>query len=84
LHKLKIVKEQIKNHPEKEVKKADLKGSSEIVFEPFEMAPLRRSWVALLRRSLTELRESVGALSCRHMLKVHHYLLLLFAEKTGR
>jgi hypothetical protein len=35
------------------VKNANLKRLFEIVFEPFEMAPLRRSSVALLRRSLT-------------------------------
>jgi hypothetical protein len=31
-----------------------LKGRFEIVFGPFEMAPLRRSRLAPLRRSLTE------------------------------
>jgi hypothetical protein len=35
------------------VKNTNLKGLSEIVFELILMAPLRRSWVALLRRSLT-------------------------------
>jgi len=36
------------------VKKPDLNPPSEIVFGPFEMAPLRRSCLALLNRSLTK------------------------------
>jgi hypothetical protein len=39
-HNLKIFKERIKNHPRKEVKIANLKGLSEIVFGLILMAPL--------------------------------------------